>query len=752
MRRFHVLEIRFLMWFFLGLCLAIALVLPAFSAEEPTPAQPAAGSSGVLEGKVTEQHSGRPLVGAQVEILGQPRVARTNGEGRYRFENLPAGTYVVVVHSSGYATKSLTTVLDGSQPATVDFVLDLTLHEEHVVVTASAEARDPLQVFQPTNTMGATDLERKGADSLGMTLADEPGVANTNLGTITARPVIRGLGSDRVLILEDGMRIADVSSISPDHAVATDPNAADRIEVVRGPANILYGSNAIGGVVNVIQNEIPRKLEEKPTGSLLLGAGTNANALLGNADFSVATGPVAYHGMYSHEEADNFTFDGGVAGNSQYDVDSGSFGIAGVGTVGSVGASYRKYEANYGIPVSDAGTAIPDGEPGVTLDIHQTSYRLGGEITKEFGWLKGARFQAIHRNYDHAEIEDTGEVGTTFNLDTDELRADFTHKQKGPWKGSFGVWGLDQDFSAAGEEVLVPSAKTKGYAAFIYEELAYKPVTYLIGARYDNQTVNPGTADPTRDFSGASGAFGALVKLGEPMDLAINITHAFKAPSSEELYASGPHAATFSFEQGDPDLQEETSNGLDLSLRFHTVKRFSGAFTLFEARFQNFIFLTPTGLTDPGSGLPILLYTQDDADFRGAEFHGDINLLEHFTLEVLADTVRGQNTGADEPLPQMPPARAGLGLAWENNRYFATGEARVGFAQNRNPPLETDTDGYYLFNVFGGVTLTSGALVHRITLRLENLTDTFYRNSVSLTKDIVPQPGRNVQLSYRLLF
>ncbi|MCI0409711.1 MAG: TonB-dependent receptor, partial [Acidobacteria bacterium] len=171
-----------------------------------------------------------------------------------------------------------------------------------------------------------------------------------------------------------------------------------------------------------------------------------------------------------------------------------------------------------------------------------------------------------------------------------------------------------------------------------------------------------------------------------------------------------------------------------------------------EAKFDNYIFLVPTGLTDPGSGLPIFQYTQDDADFRGAEFHGDINLLEHLTLELLADYVRGQNTGADEPLPQMPPARAGVGLAWESNRYFASGEVRVGAKQDRNPPGETETDGYYLVNLLGGVTLTSGSVVHRITLRLENLTDELYRNSVSLTKDIVPQPGRNVQLSYRLLF
>ncbi len=751
MSRFHRLGIRFQISIVLVLSL-IASALPALPAEEATSAPPALGGGGTLEGKVTEQHSGRPLVGAQVEILGQPRVSRSNGEGRYRFENLPAGNYVVIVHASGYAKKSLTAVLDGSQPATLDFVLDLTLHEEHVVVTASPEARDPLQVFQPTSTMGATDLERKGADSLGMTLAEEPGVANTNLGTITARPVIRGLGSDRVLILEDGMRIADVSSISPDHAVAIDPNAADRIEVVRGPANILYGSNAIGGVVNVIQNEIPRKLEEQPTGSLLFGAGSNADALLGNGDFSVAAGAVAFHGMLSHEEADNFETPEGVAGNSQYDVDSGSLGVAGVGSTGSVGASYRKYEGNYGIPVSEDGEPIPDGGTGVTLDVRQSSYRLCGEISKEYGWLKGARIQAIHRNYEHAEIEDTGEVGTQFELDTDELRADFTHKQLGRWKGSFGVWGLDQDFSALGEEVLVPSAKTKGYAAFIYEELACERVTYLMGARYDSQTVNPGTTDPTRDFSGGSGALGAIVKLGEPMDLAINLTHAFKAPSSEELYASGPHVATFSFEQGDPNLEEETSNGLDLSLRFHTKKRFQGAFTLFEARFQNFIFLVPTGLIDPGSGLPIFQYTQDDADFRGLEFHGDINLLEHLVLELLADYVRGQNTGADEPLPQMPPARAGVGLAWESNRYFASGEVRVGAKQDRNPPGETETDGYTLINLLGGVTLTSGSVVHRITLRLENLTDELYRNSVSLTKDIVPQPGRNVQLSYRLLF
>lgn len=719
---------------------------------DPSPPTSAPARS-TITGVVTAEHSKKPIVGAQVVIAGQNRVARTDAAGRFSFGGLPAGTYLLTITATGYGSEGKQVPVDGTGSAEVAFVLDVQFHEEKVVVSASPEARDPMQVYQPTDVLGQKELEQRAAVSLGQTLSNEPGVSQTNLGTAPARPVIRGLGGDRVLILEDGLRIGDVSSISPDHAVATDPVGAEHIEIVRGPANLLYGSNAIGGVINVLNDEVPTRLAERPTGNLFLSGGTNGNEFSTSGDFEASSGPVAYSAGGTHRDANSFEFNGGLAGNSQYDNDSGHVGVSMVGAAGSAGVAYRAYDSNYGIPVDDAGQLNPGGVPGITIDLRQRSLKARGELDQPFGPFKGLRLEAVHRDYKHAEIEDDGSVGTKFDQDTVEIRADVTQKEHGRWKGSFGLWNLNTDFAAVGDEVLVPSSKIKGNAAFVYEELALDRVRYLFGGRFESSSVDQTASDIRKDFDLFSAAVGTIVTLSEPLSLAINLTRSAKAPSAEELFADGPHAATFAFEVGDPSLNEETSYGADITLRSRT-KRFSSDLTLFKTRFSDFIFLSqdPTGAIDPGSGLPIFNYGQADADFQGLEWHGDLQLYEHLILELLADTVRAQNLGTDEPLPRMPPARAGLALRYENDRYFVEGEVRAAARQDRVAPQETETGGYTLYNAFGGFTLVSKGIVHRVGIRLENISDKLYRNSVSQVKDIVPQPGRNAVLTYRLQF
>jgi iron complex outermembrane receptor protein len=726
---------------------------PPEPAPVPVPAEEAA--QGMIRGIVLTQHTRKPIVGAEVSIVGRGRLVRTDAAGRFTLGPLPPAVYLLSIQATGYAAAARQVEVAGA-PVEVEIVVDLLYHEKKITVTAQPYSTDLLQVFQPTGSLGEKELEQRAAVSLGTTLQNEPGVSSTNLGTATARPVIRGLGGDRVLIIEDGLRIGDVSSISPDHGVAADPAAAERIEIVRGPANLLYGSGAIGGVINVINNEIPTRLIDRPTGSLLLAGGSNASEFSSTGEFEASAGPVAFRAGASHRDAGEFEFNGGVAGNSDFDVDGGNLGVSLVGPLGSFGASFRTYEANYGIPISEAGAPLGEGEEGVSIDMEQDSFRLLGEISRGFGPFKGLRVQAVRRDYKHAEIED-GAVGTQFDLETTEVRAEMAQKSAGRLKGSFGVWYLDQDFEAVGDEALVRAAATRGYAGFIYEELAFDRVSWLFGGRYDSHQVD--SLDPLapaeRDFSDLSMAAGAIVKLGGILDLTVNLSHSFKAPSAEELYANGPHVATFTFEQGNPDLGEESGNTLDLGLRFKG-RRFDGELNLFKTRFDDFIFLQPTGVFDDpppgGSGLPISQYAQADADFTGAEWHADIHLLEHLTLELLADYVRAENLDTDEPLPQISPMRAGVGLTWATDRYFVTGEVRAASKQDRIAPVETETGGYTLYNLFGGVTIPGRGLVHRFGVRLENLTDKLYRNHVSLTKDIVPQPGFNAQMTYRLIF
>ena len=731
------------------LTLSFAVAWPvAFAA----PAELGSAESGsTLEGTVTTQHSGKPIPGARVEIVGRRQVAVTNADGHFRFAALPAGVYVLSVEAVSYAHATTQVQVDGSNDAATSIVLDL-IHEEHIVVTASADPQDALRAYQPTSILGRQDLERRGAVALGTTLANEPGISNDNLGIAPARPVIRGLGGDRVLILEDGTRIGDVSSLSPDHAVAVDPAAADSVEIIRGPANLLYGSGAIGGVINVVNQEVPTRLLQRPTGSLMISGGSNADEVAAVVDLEASAGPVGFRVGGTRREGDDFETGETVAGNSDYDTTGANAGVSLVGDGGSIGVAYRDFDADYGIPVSESGTPIPPGDRGVRIDMEEQNLKLLGEITRQFGGFEGARLQVSSRDYTHAEIEDTGAVGTVFNLDSTEFRADLRHQQLGRWQGSFGVWYLDQDFEAVGAEVLVPKANTRGIAGFVYEELKFERASYLFGGRFESRDVEQTVAMTSRDFDDFAAAFGARFQLGEPVELGFTLNRSAKFPTAEELFADGPHLATAAFEVGDPNLIEEVGRGIDITLGFKTESRFDGELTLFATRIDDFIFLMPTGMIDVDSGLEIFDYEQDDADFIGAEWHGDIFLAEHLTLEILADYVRAENRRTSEPLPFITPPRAGVGLNWASDRYFLGGEVRAAARQDRVAPNETETAGYAIYNLFGGVSIPAAGLVHRFTVRLENITDKLYRNHVSRTKDIVAQQGFNAVVAYRLLY
>ena len=742
MRKLSARFIRARSFIAIAVTITFAAGLPEARTAEP---------SQVLKGRIIAEHSQQPIIGATVELIALRRLARTDAKGVYVFEGVPAGTYALSVTAEGYADQVRHVAVPGDD---ADFTLDLKFHEEPVIVTTSAEPRDPMQIYQPADVLGGEQLEWRATQSLGTTLQNEPGIAMTSLSQASSRPVIRGLGGNRVLVLDDGSRVGDVSFLSDDHAVAVNPMQAQSIEVVRGAANLLYGSNAIGGVVNVLSGDIPTKLNDKPTGSVSFGGSSNTEELLGGLAFEGALGSMGYHVGGWRSDAGEYQFNGGTAGNSQSDFTTFDGGLSYIGSAGYMGFSYRDQEGDYGLPVSEDGELLGEGEKGVTIGMQEESVKARGEITREFGIFSGARFQAIRHDYTHTEFEETGEAGTVFDQETTEIRADLTHRAKGRFSGTFGGWFLDSDFQATGDEALLPFAETKGYAAFFYEEVDLGGAKLQLGGRYDDQNVDTGPEQV--DFSGGSAAVGAIIHPEGTWSVSVNGTHNFKAPQAEELFANGPHLATFTFEIGDPDLSEETSVGLDLGFRWETP-RFDGSVTIFRTDFQDFIFLQP--LVDPNTGMQVIMdglpaeqYVQTDALFYGAEAHADIHLLEHLMLDVTADTVIAEDDEASEPLPRIPPLRVGAGVHWDTDRYGVGAEARFSDEQDRVAPGEEPTNAFTIYNLFGHVQIAAGPTVHRFTLRVANLTDRFYRNHVNRVKEVLPEPGRSARLLYTMIF
>jgi iron complex outermembrane receptor protein len=707
---------------------------------------------GAISGKVTSS-TGDAAPDARVTLVELRRRTSTDPQGAFRFDRVPVGTYLLEVVSPRFGSAVVTAPVAAGQTVEIAVRLDLTVHHEDIVVSASPYARGASSVAVPVTVVDGVDLQAAIQPTLGETLAREPGVSATSFSPGVSRPVIRGQGGDRIRVLEDGIGVGDASNVSEDHAVAFDPMSAERIEVVRGPATLLYGSNATGGIVNVLDGRIPTEPAEHPiAGSFEARYGSNADEGAGLLSLDGGAGPFGWHLDGLKRSTDDFESPDGVLTNSDLETEQGTAGASWVGKTGYAGASWGRFETNYGIPNPD--------EP-VRIDMQQDRVDLKGEYTSPFGIFSGLKVRAGRVDYEHSEIEDTGEVGATFFNDAWEGRIELAHRQVGRFRGAFGAQYYSRDFEVEGEEAFVPPTTTRNSAIFAFEEITAGAVTFEVGARFESQD---NTADdlsaPDRSFNGVSGSGGLVWRVPHDCSLAFTLSRSERLPSAEELYANGPHLATFEFQVGDPNLSTETGLTYDLSFR-RSKGAITGSVGLFFIDYNGYIFLSPTGNQidiDPPNGefVPEFVYTQVDSAFRGAEAHVDIDLYHadprHVTLEVGADTVRAEDNVSGEPLPRITPTRYSLGVRYRGPMLWALVEGRRTEDQTRTAPLETPTEGYTWLNAALGWRLLAAGLVHDFILRGTNLTDELARNHVSPLKDIVPLPGRDVSLSYRLTF
>jgi iron complex outermembrane recepter protein len=723
----------------------------------------AAQGGAAVSGRLINSLSGDPIPGAVVQIEELRRETKSGPDGTFMFDNVPAGNYHLSVRSAGYSSRR--TEVTAPMAQRMDITVDPELHFEEVT-SVSAESRSQFEAFQPTAVLAGQELTKELGLSLGATLENQPGVAARSFGPGSARPVIRGLDGDRVLILQDGQRLGDVSSQSGDHGVTINPAAAQRIEVVRGPATLLYGANAIGGLVNVITDEIPTTPMMGASGNFTFDAGSAATAAAGAGDVHVGNGTFALHvGGGGHHSSDVDTPEGTVP-NSQSRNGFANVGASWTGTNSYFGGSYGYDDTKYGIPI------VESGEIQLTPRRHAITLRGGAQALT--GAIDSYRATLALRRYKHEEL-DADIVGTRFKNDTNEVEVMGSHRAFGRLKGSGGGWFLDRAFDARGEEALSPAVDQRGFAAFLYEEVTWPHVTFQFGGRVDHTRYSPFDEDE-QNFTTGSASAGLLLRpaaADDKLTIAVSLARAARSPALEEMFFLGVHPGNFAIEIGNPNLDPEHALGFDVSLRWRS-SRASGEVTYFRNDISDYIFRNPLTVEEFEDRLPVyearfpnrdiefaeedieefqlIEFVSADSVLQGVEAHSDVQVGGGIAIELGADYVRGTLKGADDPLPRIPPFRVRAGARYQRNAFQAGGEVVAAAKQERVFGAETPTDSYGLLKLFASYTFGTDRVANTVTFRVDNLTDELYRNHLSFIKDLVPEMGRNFKLLYNVRF
>ncbi len=737
-----------------------------------------ATGTGVIKGQVVTGADRRPVAAALVRILDQHLSDQTHADGRFLIGRVPTGPRRVLVAAIGYRAAIATVEVPVNDTVAVDVVLsEAVLQLDEIVTTGTTGDQSRRDALSPTSVVSGAALDRQVDGTIAASLRHEPGVAMSGISPATAQPVIRGLGGDRVVVLQDGLRAGDLAATAADHAVSVDPLTAQRIEVVRGPMSLRYGSSALGGVVNVIREDIPASRPDEIHGTLS-AQGTSVNRGGAVGGFALApVGPFAVRmeGTF-RKSGDTRTPVGRLVNTDQTAADVAA-GLATVGRRGHVGASYRYYHNDYGIPGGFVG-----GHPtGVDIAMRRHTIRSSAEVHPGRGPWESVKADVGLTFYRHTEFEPSGAVGTLFKQTF--LTGTVQTRHRGLLGGTGGALGVSGQyrFIRTGGTLRTPSTADYSVSGFAIEEYGSGPLRLQAGLRYDlawyelrrTSFITIGTervATEPRAFGSFSGSLGLLWEVAAGIKVGGSVARAYRTPDFNELYSNGPHLASNAYEVGDPRLDEEAGLGVDAFLRVDR-ERIHVELAGFSNRLSNYIFPSSRGRAVIGrqGGRPVFQFTNEGARFSGAEGVLSLGLTDRLALEATASYVAASFTTDRAPIPiidppdttfvaaskyppLIPPLFGNVELRYEQPRYFVGAGVRWAAAQNRLGDFETRTDGHAVGDVHAGVRLLLGGQFHTITLRIDNVANAEYRDHLSRIKEIEPNPGRNVSVLYRLTF
>lgn len=707
-----------------------------------------AQATGTVTGTVSLASEDTVIHGATLKINELKLTAQTATDGTFTFNNVPVGKYTIVAHQEGFKDQTASVTVAAGVTATADLRLSITGLQEQVTVTASGAEISTSESISAVGVMDSSQITSRAAVGLGDVLQNEAGVAKRSAGAGDSRPVIRGFDGDRVKVAADGISVGSLGSQSGDHAEPVDTLAVERIEVVKGPATLLYGSNAIGGVVNAVSGHDEGAHPGFRGYASGIGGSNNSQAAAAGG-FEYGWGPWMVWSNLSAQRAGDYKAGGdfGTVRNTFANSWTGQTGFGRFGKKAFFTTNFNYYQSRYGVPYD----FLDPDSPLRSLRMHRGDLKFNVGLTDMGSFITSAKFTVDLSRYQHQEIED-GTVGTTFRNYVDSVRGMFEERKVGNLTGRFGFETFRRNFSTIGDEVLVDGpVKQDMYSVFGLEEWTRDRVTLQFGGRVEHNGYNadnPALLD--RSFTGFSGAIGAKFRTWKGGIFVANYSHGFRAPALEELYNNGPHDGTLAFEIGDPHLKPEINNGLDLSLR-HQAGRLKAEANFYYYKFNNFVFLAPTGVFDPASGLEFAKYLQSNARYVGTELSADITANKYLNVITAFDYVNAELADG-RPLPRISPARGRIGLDLHYKDLSLKPEFVAVSRQDRVFTNETPTAGYGTVNLIGSYVIGGKHTAQILSVNAYNLNDKLYYNHISFIKDISPEIGRGVRVTYTIRY
>ncbi len=713
----------------------------------------------VIAGSIEDAETGEPIRFAQVLVEEANRNSRTDREGRFEVRFLEAGNYTLKAWRIGY--EPLVSLVEvggaGSDTSHVILRMPVSLVQLGEVIV---DGRGESHVMSDSDMdIGGRRLRQHLGTTIAETLDNEPGIAMRSMGPAPARPVLRGLGGERLLVIEDGGRTGDLSATSADHVVAIDPLMTERIEVVRGPAALLYGPNALGGVVNAVRGYVPVIM---PSEIHAVGVfqGQSANdGLSGGFSLEAPIGGFAVRTDGSLRNSGDVSTPIGILANTALTTGNGSVGISRIGEWGHAGVSGSYYTSRYGIP----GGFIGAHPQGVDIELSRRHLKTKGMILDVLPRFSHLEFEGSFSRYFHQEYEASGTVGVEFGLLSyyGRLLAR-THGRR--HNSLVSLWGGYRDF-ASGGFTFTPNSREWTVAAFRYQDINLENMSFQGGLRYDLRIVRPRVVgDPrivgeetlagrirNRTTGGFSGSFRMFRRFGDDFSVGIGGVRSIRMPGIEELFSSGPHLGAYTFEVGNADLGVEKGLGAEVFGEYRS-ERFSGSLNLYHNYIRDYIYPRNTGEISVRTLLPVYQQTGSTVRMSGSEASFALQVAPSVTLSASGAYVRGTLIDIDEPIPFTPPLRGRLEAAYAKGRFRVSGSAEAAHKQDRLGAFEEPTDGYVVLGGYVQYYLSIGRSLYTFDIGIENATHAEYRDHLSRVKSIMPEQGRNLKMLVKVLF